>query len=116
MSKRWWLFVVLLMALAGCGPEGYARIDPAGEYVYSNPAWSPDSQQIAYTRCAIYDKEKGRNATSCEVFVMTVATREARQLTHNEVYDGQPSWSPDGQQIVYRREDTRGSSLRVIDA
>jgi Tol biopolymer transport system component len=116
MSKRRWLFVVLLIALAGCGPEGYARIDPGGDYVYSNPAWSPDSQQIAYTRCAIYDKEKGRKATSCELFVMVAASREVRQLTHNDVYDGQPGWSPDGQQIVYRREEARGDSLRVIAA
>ena len=42
---------MLLMALAGCGPEGYARIDPAGDYVYSNPAWSPDSQHIALIDC-----------------------------------------------------------------
>ncbi len=35
-----------------------------GAYVYSNPAWSPDSQQLAYTRCEIYDKEKGRNTPS----------------------------------------------------
>src|SRR5512143_3486791 len=114
MRKRWWLIVVALLGLAGCGPEGYARIDPGGDYAYLNPAWSPDSQQIAYTRCAIYDKEKGREAPGCELFVMTVATRETMQLTRNDSYDGQPSWSPDGQQIVYRREEARGSSLRVI--
>lgn len=103
------------MLLVGCGPEGYTRIDPGGEYVYLNPAWSPDSQQIAYTRCARYDKEKGRNSTSCELFVMTIDDRATRQLTNNQVYDGQPSWSPDGTQIVYRREEASGDSLRVID-
>jgi Tol biopolymer transport system component len=115
MSKAWWLIVVAVVGLAGCGPEGYARIDPGGEYVYSNPAWSPDSQQIAYTRCEVYDKEKGRKTPSCELFVMTVATRETQQLTHNDLYDGQPDWSPDGRQIVYRREEIDSSSLRVID-
>lgn len=116
MGKRWWLIIVTLLGLAGCGPEGYARIDPGGDYAYSNPAWSPDSQQIAYTRCELYDKEKGRAAPGCELFGMTVATRETKQLTRNDVYDGQPSWSPDGRQIVYRREEARGSSLRVIEA
>jgi Tol biopolymer transport system component len=113
MSKRTWLFVAVLL-LVGCGPEGYARIDPGGEYAYSNPAWSPDSRQIAYTRCALYDQEKGRNLAGCELFVMTVADRATRQLTDNAVYDGQPSWSPDGTQIVYRRAENAGDSLRVI--
>jgi TolB protein len=115
MSKAWWLIIVAVGGLAGCGPEGYTRIDPGGEYVYSNPAWSPDSQQIAYTRCEIYDQEKGRKTPSCELFIMTVATRETKQLTYNDLYDGQPGWSPDGKQIVYRREEGDSSSLRVID-
>ncbi len=115
MRKRWWLIVVALSVLAGCAPEGYARIDPGGEYVYANPVWSPDSRQIAYTRCEIYDKEKGRKGPSCELFIMTAATRETKPLTHNNVNDGQPAWSADGRQLVYRREETDGSSLHVID-
>jgi Tol biopolymer transport system component len=116
MNKAAWPFMLLMAMLAGCGPEGYARIDPGGNYVYMNPAWSPDSQQIAYTRCAIYDEEKGYNLPSCELFVMTLATREARQLTHNNSTDDQPSWSRDGQQIAYRREEVRGSSLHALAA
>ncbi len=115
MGNRIWLVIIVVLGLAGCGPEGYARLDPGGAYVYSNPAWSPDSQQLAYTRCEIYDKEKGRKTPSCELFSMTVATREVKQLTRNDVYDGQPSWSVNGQRIVYRREETGGSSLRVIN-
>ena len=110
------IVLAALILLAGCGPEGYAQIDPGGNYVYANPMWSPDSQQIAYTRCALYDKEKGYNPTTCELFIMAIATRETKQLTNNDLNDSQPSWSPDGKQIVYRREEQRGSGLRVIDA
>lgn len=116
MSKAWWAIIPLVIGLVGCGPAGYTRIDPGGDFVYANPAWSPGSTQIAYTRCALYDKEKGYNPTTCELFTMSIATRETKQLTNNELNDSQPGWSRDGQQIVYRRETTAGSSLRVINA
>jgi Tol biopolymer transport system component len=115
-QHAWAVFLFMFCLLAGCGPEGYTRIDPGGEYVYANPVWSPDSRQIAYTRCEIYDTEKGRKGPSCELFIMNAATRDAKQLTYNDFNDGQPAWSADGWQIVYRREQTDGSSLRVIEA
>ena len=67
---------MLMLLMAAAGRRGYARIDPGGDYVYTNPAWSPDSKRLAYTRCEIYDKEKGRKAPGCELFIMTVATRK----------------------------------------
>jgi Tol biopolymer transport system component len=123
-TARWGILIIGVLLLSGCGPEGYARIDPGGSYMYANPAWSPNSQQIAYTRCESYDKEKGRKTPSCEVFVLDVMTRQTKQLTDNTVYDGQPTWSPDGQQIVYRREEAFltsevqliTDSLRLIQA
>lgn len=124
MSKARWsvLTIGIVLLLSSCGPAGYARIDPGGAYVYSNPVWSPDSKQIAYTRCALYDKTKGEKASTCELFVMDAATRAVRQLTDNAVYDGQPTWSPTGTQIAYRREEVAAgepnrvtTSLRVID-
>jgi Tol biopolymer transport system component len=87
---------------------------PAGDYVYANPAWSPDSQQIAYTRCEIYDKEKGRKAPSCELFVLDVTTHQTKQLTDNTINDSQPTWSPDGRQLVYRREEALSTHDRQL--
>ena len=98
MINHWWLIGVVAVVLTGCGPEGYARIDPGGDYVYANPAWSPDSQRLAYTRCEIYDKEKGRKAPGCELFVMDVVTRQTQQLTDDTFNDSQLAWSPNGQQ------------------
>ncbi|HEV2757687.1 MAG TPA: hypothetical protein VG318_18150 [Actinomycetota bacterium] len=39
-----------------------------------------------------------------EVFVMRADGSGRRQLTHNEVDDWSPSWSPDGRRLVFERE------------
>jgi TolB protein len=40
-----------------------------------------------------------------EIFITDVNNRETVQLTHNNVEEFSPSWSPNGQQIVYTRQD-----------
>ena len=51
-----------------------------------------------------------------EVYVMNADTTGLRQLTHNTSPDEQPSWSPDGQRIVYMHWDGNDWELFVMDA
>ena len=51
-----------------------------------------------------------------EVFAMNADTTGLRQLTHNTSLDEQPSWSPDGERIVYMHWDGNDWELFVMDA
>lgn len=50
-----------------------------------DPAWSPDGEQIAFTR-------QGRNNVA-EIWVMNADGSGATRLTNDRGYDVQPSWS-----------------------
>jgi Tol biopolymer transport system component len=89
----------------------------------STPAWSPDGQQIAFTR----NEDVGEYTTFSEddVFVMGADGDNPHQLTpeRDGRHAGQPTWSPDGGQIAYIQgpgvptgQPSRPGSLFVMDA
>jgi Tol biopolymer transport system component len=59
----------------------------------SDPSWSPDGRQIAYT-------SSGANAPQ-GIYVMKADGSGKRRLTSGRGADTSPSWSPDGKQIVF---------------
>jgi Tol biopolymer transport system component len=58
----------------------------------SNPNWSPDSSILAYIVV---------NMDSSDILLTDVSTGDMKQLTTGFRVDGEPSWSPNGKQLVF---------------
>ena len=58
----------------------------------TNVAWSPDGRTIALA---------GQTTGVSDLFLFDVASRQVRRLTSDKYADLQPSWSPDGQTLVF---------------
>jgi TolB protein len=76
------------------------------------PRWSADGRKIAF-----WSNRTGPNNPTGdqEIFVMNADGSGLRQLTDNEVDDGGPSWSPDGDGLVFHRwlDDSNADLMTV---
>lgn len=63
------------------------------------PTWSPDGRQLAIARDLIMPD--GTHETN--LWIVTLATNDARRITTGIAADGRPAWSPDGRQIAFLR-------------
>lgn len=79
--------------------SGLTAIDK-GEY----PAWSPTDDWIAHRGCYGAD---------CGLWLTHADSRERRRLTTG-ASDGQPAWSPNGQQLAYISKDDGNFEIYVI--
>jgi TolB protein len=71
----------------------------------SGPSWSPDGEQIVFMRDVC-------GASAClqvdnpnDLFVVDVESGDERRLTANESFEGDPSWSPDGDWIAFASDE-----------
>jgi dipeptidyl aminopeptidase/acylaminoacyl peptidase len=67
----------------------------------SDPQLSPDGSRVVYT---VATPDLGANRTSRDVWLVTIATGETRNLTHNG-REGGARWSPDGRRSRSSRRD-----------
>jgi TolB protein len=90
---------------AGAGPE---RQLTHGSSANTQPVWSPDGLQLAFT-----STREGLG----KVFLMDADGARMRRLTADDRIESAPSWSPDGRAIAFFSTDPRSASveLRIVD-
>jgi uncharacterized repeat protein (TIGR02543 family) len=98
-------------------PDGTGETDLTPDTVETserNPQWSPDGTRIAFRT----DREPGGIPpnVNAEVYVMEYPSLVLTRVTDDPAIDENPTWSPDGAQIVF--SSTRGGTydLYVVDA
>ena len=114
------LFCALSILSATVGAFGqwtnrYPKLANVGHHVYlegfnlptlnqgaTDPAISPDNRTIAF-------------AARGWIWLMDTNTREARRITTSGGTDSRPVWSPDGKQIAFVRDDTKDTSIVLLD-
>ena len=70
------------------------------------PVFSPDGQKIAFeSKAPTQGTESGPGSTennaTLEIYVIHTDGTNKKQLTHNDVDDGHPTWAPNGKQIAF---------------
>ena len=72
-----------------------ANADGTAEVVLParNGAWSPDSKRLVY-----HQKVSGDN---WDIFIYSVDTGKIQNITNNESFDADPSFSPDGNTVIF---------------
>jgi TolB protein len=78
------------------------------------PAWSPDGTRFAYM-CRKGAPASGGTIPTFEICVINADGTGELRLTQNNVFDGTPQWSPDGQKILFSKGPTLASELWLID-
>jgi Tol biopolymer transport system component len=86
-----------------------------GDSSDTSPAFSPDGSRVAFARSTTYNSGGLASDwnTGDKLFVMKVDGSSLRQINTNGLYPIDPSFSPDGKQIVFR--DLSGLFLVAAD-
>jgi Tol biopolymer transport system component len=81
------------------------------------PAWSPDGSKIAYTN-QVNARSAPYSAPGVEIFLVNADGSGERRLTElapQFAYDTSPTWSPDGDQILFKRRFGLTASLTTMN-
>ncbi len=94
---------------------GEAKQITDGDWDDTQPAWSPDGNQIAFVSARHEEREFD---SASDIWVVPAAGGEPRQVTQTKGARGAPSWSPDGTKIAHIQHPDWPANglLRIISA
>ncbi len=108
---------LLMLTVSGFGQwtNRYPKLANVSHHVYlegfnlptmnvgaTDPAVSPDNRSVAVSA-------RGW------IWVMDLILREATRVTKTSAVDARPTWSPDGKQIAFVRDNSRDTSIVLLD-
>lgn len=77
-------------------------------------SWSPDGRWITFT--SDRDTTEDLEEPNWEIYIMSTDGSNIRRLTFNNAHDGWPSWTPDGEHIVFYSERDGDADIYIMDA
>ena len=95
-ANGWHTFEIYTMDADGHNPQNLTN-NPFND---RDPSWSPDGKRIVFS--SDRDKGRGEAAHNYDIYVMDADGGNPQNLTNNPQEDKEPSWSPDGERIVFR--------------
>ncbi len=72
----------------------------------ASPTFSPDGKWIAFS---------GNKDGVWDIFRINLETKEIQNLTQDEYYDTNPTWSADGAQVLYNRRISRFAKIFTVE-
>ena len=85
-------------------------------YITATAVWSPDGRRIAFASTCKPDCYGPRYPSYTDIYVVNADGSGKRKLTHNERYNTEPAWSPDGRKIAFRSTRNGNRDIYVMNA
>jgi len=92
--------------------ENIRKVTEAG-FAYYAPSWSSDDETLTYSEYT--SSSYPASLSDLEIFKINVDGTEKTRLTENDVLDRSPSWSPDGEKILYHSLREGGNDLNLMN-